>query len=117
MSRAEVIEKALGVTLPSGYVGFLEEYGGYEGDGVEVYGYDEEILDVDKIPCVIGATKILRQDYPDLPKSFISLHFTGAENEQVVLDTSTGAVFMIDDTNNERIADSFEEWFRSDILE
>ena len=116
MSRAQMVEEALGVTLPSDYIAFLDEYGCYEDDGEEVYGYDEEIVDPNKIPCVIGATKILRRTHPELPETFISLYHTGMENEQVVMDTSKGHVYMITDDEKEKIAGSFGEWFTSEIL-
>lgn len=116
MSRAQVVQDALGLTLPSDYVAFLEEYGCYEEDGQEVYGYDEEVVDRNKIPCVIGATKILRRTHPELPTTFISLYHTGMENEQVVMDTSTGQVYMITDEEKEQIAGSFEEWFSNQIV-
>lgn len=116
MSTAEIIEKELGVTLPSDYVTFLEDYGVYDEDGIEIYGYDDDIIDPDQLPCVIGATKLLWQDYPQYRGTFLSLHFSGAENEQVVLNTVTGDVYMLTDEGTEKIADSFEEWFKGEIL-
>ena len=116
MTRAEIVEKALGVTLPRDYVAFLERYGCYEGEGGEVYGYDDEIIDVDQLPCVIGATRLLWQDYPELAKTYVSVHFTGAENEQVILNTITGEIYMITDEGKVKIAHSFHQWFDSEIL-
>jgi hypothetical protein len=104
--RQETVEKALGITLPPDYVDFLEEYGTYEADGLEIYGIDDEIVDINKIPCVIGATKILRKG-TDLAKHFLVVQHTGYEDEIICLDTEAGGIYRISGQEQERIADSF----------
>ncbi len=113
--RRDKVEEELGVNIPSDYAKFLDEYGTYEENGVEVYGLDDEIVDINKIPCVIGATKILRKSI-NLPRSFLVIHHTGYEDEIVCLDTESGAIYRISQGQRKKIANSFNDWF-SKILE
>ncbi len=113
--RRDKVEKELGVNIPSDYANFLDEYGTYEEDDVEIYGLDDEVIDINKIPCVIGATKILREAI-DLPERFLVIQHTGYEGEIICLDTKSGAIYLISDHKQDRIADSFSEWFNRDIL-
>lgn len=40
----------------------MYKYGIYTNDNIEIYGYSEKIIDEYKIPSVIGATLIYRND-------------------------------------------------------
>jgi hypothetical protein len=113
--RAAMVEKALGIPVPKHYADFLDTRGTYEADGVEVYGLDDGIVDQNKIPCVIGATRMLRKN-ANLPKQFLAIHHTGYEDEVVCLDSKTGAVFLFTQGDMSKIADSFNTWFSGEIL-
>jgi len=116
--RRDIVEKELGVNIPADYAKFLDEYGTYEEDDIEIYGLDDEVVDINKIPCVIGATKILRKAI-GLPKRFLVIQHTGHEGEIICLDTRSGAIYRIssDGMTQDKIAESFGEWFNRDILE
>mgnify|MGYP001341997301 CR=1 FL=1 len=114
-TRAALVEKALGIPVPKPYAAFLDTHGTYEADGVEVYGLDEGIVDQDKIPCVIGATRVLRKN-ANLPTQFLVIHHTGYEDEVVCLDSQTGAVFLFTQGEMSPIAKSFTVWFAREIL-
>jgi len=109
--RVKYVEDSLNVKLPDDYSKFLTEYGDYEINGSEIYGYTEAYIDVEQIPCVIGATKIYRNDY-NLSSSEIVISYSGFEDLIVVLDTKTGKVHEIDlDGNKQLLANSFQKWF------
>ena len=115
-SRKNIVETALGVKLPTEYEVFLETYGDYQDRGIEVYGLTDDTVDVEKMPCVIGATKIYRRLH-GFPHRFILIHHTGIEDETIGLDTEDEKVYSISRVFGDRkIADSFDEWFDRDIL-
>ncbi|MEI8188908.1 MAG: SMI1/KNR4 family protein [candidate division NC10 bacterium] len=113
--RAHVVAKALGVSTPADYAKFLDTYGTYEADGVEVYGFDEGIVDQDQIPCVIGATRILREN-AGLPARFLVIHHTGTEGEVVCLDTKAGEVVLFAGGAISPLVNSFSRWFTKEII-
>jgi hypothetical protein len=116
-SRTEIVEKALGVKVPDQYSVFLENRGGFQTYGIEVYGMSPKLLGYDGIPCVIGATEIYRRT-EDLPHRFLVLHNTGIEGEIICLDTEDGTVHAISYyLGNRKVADCFDEWFQRDILD
>jgi|WetSurMetagenome_2_1015567.scaffolds.fasta_scaffold124004_2 hypothetical protein len=114
-TRARIVGEALDVSIPTDYVKFLDTYGMYEDEGVEVYGLDDAIIDPDKIPCVIGATRILRKT-ANLPKQFLAVHHTGYEDEVVCLDSTTGEVVLLTHGTMSKIAETFSAWFSREIL-
>jgi hypothetical protein len=113
--RALAVSTALGVSVPKEYADFLEEYGIYERSGIEVYGLDDRIIDQDKIPCVIGATRTLRRN-AGLSEHYLAIHHTGYEGEVVCVDSKTGEVFLLAHGETSRIAASFSAWFSTEIL-
>jgi hypothetical protein len=116
-SRKEIVERELGVKVPTQYEAFLEKYGIYDPPGVEVYGITDNLLHFDGIPCVIGATKNCRR-LEGLSHRFLVIHHTGIEDEIICLDTENGKVYSFSqDFGNHKIADSFDEWFERDIIE
>jgi len=116
LSRKQIVEKALGVRVPTQYGIFLEKYGIYRAPGVEVFGVNDELLSYDGMPCVIGATELRRRRH-GLPHRFIALHYTGIEDEFICLDTEDEKIYSISRWLGDRkIADSFDEWFTRDIL-
>jgi len=115
-SRKDIVERALGVKLPAQYAAFLEAMGDYTDFGIEVYGLTDDTIDVEKMPCVIGATKIYRRDNR-LPHRLLVIHYTGIEDEFVSLDTEDEKVYAFSRFFGDRkVADSFDEWFEKDIL-
>ncbi len=114
--RQQMVADELGVSIHSDYANFLQKYGIYERDGLEIYGINDEIVDINKIPCVIGATKILRKAI-NLPKAFLVIQHTGYEDEIICLDAESGAIYRVSDQKKQKIADSFSEWFNRDILQ
>jgi hypothetical protein len=116
-SRKEIVEKELQVRLPEQYATFLEKHGIYDPPGVEVYGINDKLLHYDGIPCVIGATRKRRRT-DNLPHRFLVIHHTGIEDEIICLDTENERVYSFSrHFGNRKIADSFDEWFKRDIIE
>jgi hypothetical protein len=116
-SRREIVEKELKLKIPKQYAAFLGKYGIYHAPGVEVYGINDKLLHYNGIPCVIGATRICREQ-ERLPHRFLVIHHTGIEDEMICLDTENEKVYSISWVfGNRKIADSFDEWFQRDIIE
>ena len=111
MKASSQLESLLGISLPKDYSEFIDKIG-YLGLGnisTEVYGYQSD-FDIEKIPCVIAATKLNREDY-NLNNHEIVISHTGYEDYIVVLDTTSGSVFelnLVGDKN--KLADSFSSW-------
>ncbi len=117
MSRREIVERELGVTVPEQYAAFLEKYGIFHAPGIEVYGISDNLSDYDGIPCVIGATRNSRLR-EGLPHRFLVLEDIGVDGVMTCLDTGDGKIYSISYVfGNHKIADSFDDWFETDILE
>jgi len=109
--RISLIEKKLHVKLPLDYAEFISNQGYMTLRGQEIYGYDETFVDINKIPCVIGATFLYRKDYK-LPDHIIVISHTGFEDVIVCLDTVDNDVYEIDSSGEiKKVADSFKIWF------
>lgn len=108
-SRTHYVERRLGVKLPQDYAAFIERHGIHSVNGVEVYGYDERVVDPEKIPCVIGATHLYGRDYR-LEEGILVISHTGVEDIIVLLDTSTGSIFEAGADTRTKVASSFNEW-------
>lgn len=111
-NRVRIVEEALDVTLPVEYAEFVKTRGIDEAVGIEIYGYDERVQDVDRIPCVIGATRLYQSDYELAPSEIVVAH-TFYEDEIIVLDTTTGHVFSLSHDGRKQIAASFGDWLGS----
>lgn len=111
-NRSAFVEQNLGVKLPSDYAIFLNEKGIMEICGLEIFGYCECIQDIEKIPCVIGATRLYRLLY-DLEDNFIVLGASGYEEILFVLDIQSGKVYETGFDWRHQIADSFDQWLQS----
>ena len=113
IDRVRFVEKHLKVKLPSDYATFLSTFGDYEMEGFEIYGYNEAYQDINKIPCVIGATKLYAQDY-NLDLHQIVIAHSGFEDFIVILDTKTNEIFEKSTTGKVNpIAKNFHSWFES----
>ena len=106
------VENQLNITLDNEYANFLDNYGDYQKDGVEIYGYSSEYEVIDKIPCVIGATNLYKNDYK-LSSNEIVIAHTNYEDRLIVLDNKSGKLFEVsfDKKDVIKIADSFNDWF------
>ena len=109
--RVKIVESELHVTLPDDYRDFLTDYGFYDKDGLEIYGYTERFSDIDKIPCVIGATKLYREGH-NLSEDHIVIGHTGFENYIITLNTKTNRVYETDGSNSKYLGE-FKSWFEA----
>jgi SMI1-KNR4 cell-wall len=111
MNASARLESLLGIPLPQDYKEFIDKQGylSFSNISMEVYGYRLD-FDIDKLPCVIAATKMSRGDY-DLQTNQIVISHTGFEDFIVILDTSTNAVFELSQNGQKNVmADSFSSW-------
>jgi len=109
--RVEKVEKALGVELPRDYADFLEREGIGQRGETEIYGYREDVTDLGKIPCVVGATRLYGATR-ELPPRFLVVAHTGFEDVVAVLDAETGKVHEAGREGMREVAASFGEWLR-----
>lgn len=111
MKTSSQLESLLGITLPDDYREYIDKTGYLvlSNIGIEVYGYRPD-FDIEKIPCVIAATKLNREDYK-LQNHEIVISHTGYEDYIVVLDAISGSVFELNLVGDKKkLADSFSSW-------
>lgn len=111
MNASSFIQLQLSVNLPEDYKEFLDKTGYlcFGNISQEIYGYKQE-FDIEKLPCVIAATKNSEEDYSLNPREIVLSH-TGYEDHIVILDTQTSYVFEVSlDGHKEKLADSFSDW-------
>lgn len=107
MNRIETIEKELNVSLPSEYTNFIIEFG-FILNEQEIFGYVEG-MDINNIPCVIGATREYKKNYPNIKEKEIVISFDDYQNMPIVLNEN-GEVFAVDFDSRSQIAQSFNQW-------
>jgi len=107
--RIKIIEENLSITLPQDYKNFIDDIGIISDERGEVFGYIENI-DIEKIPCVIGATKLYKKDYKNISAKEIVISFDDFKNLPIVLNTKDGSVYNIDFDKKTHISSSFAEW-------
>jgi len=113
MELVELVENELNVKLPLEYVEFIKKYGTLSTENGEIFGIDKEMEDFEKIPCVIGATKLYRRSYP-ISDNEIVISFDDLFNEVVVLDTLSGEVYRINQQGKRTlVASNFSEFLRN----
>jgi hypothetical protein len=109
----QVVENELKLKLHGEYLEFLNTYGDYCVDGYEIYGYSPEYKDINKLPCVIGATRLYKDSY-SLNSHEIVISHSGFEDFIVVLDNQNGTIFEVSSTGKrKKISNSFNQWFES----
>lgn len=111
MDVSSRLESLLGITLPQDYREFIDEQGYliFSNIGMEVYGYSLD-FDIDKLPCVIAATRMSQEDY-SLKKNEIVISNTGYEDFLVILDVETGDVYELNTSRLKNVlANSFSNW-------
>lgn len=105
------LESLLGLDLPKDYKDFINTTGYlcFENIGIEVYGYKTN-FDIKKIPCVIAATNLYKEEYRLLDSEIVISH-TGFEELIVILDTVTEYVSEIGFSGvRTKVADNFSAW-------
>ena len=117
MKRSEFVEKKLNVELPSDYKEFIDSIGFISDERGEIYGYKENIKDSEKIPCVIGATLLYRDDYPNIEENEIVISFDEYKNAPIILNTKNGEVYLVSHKKKELISKTFKEFLHSVIAD
>lgn len=115
-NRTKTIEKNLDVILPQEYKIFVDNIGIISDEGDEVFGYIENI-DIEKIPCVIGATKLYKKDYKNISSKEIVISFDEYKNLPIVLNTESGHVYNVDFDEKTQVNSSFKKWLNEKIGE
>lgn len=111
MNASSLMQLHLSVKLPEDYKSFLDNIGYlcFSNISQEIYGYKQG-FDIEKLPCVIAATKNNKEDYRLDPREIVLSH-AGYEDNIIILDTQTSHVFELNlDGYKEKLADSFSEW-------
>jgi hypothetical protein len=109
--RSTKLEALIGISLPEDYKQFIDKYGYLCLNNIsrEVYGYKLE-YDINKIPCVIGATNLCKIEYK-LDHHQLVISHTGYESNIVILDTISGYVLEQNYSGvRKKIANSFSIW-------
>lgn len=118
MKASSQLESLLGFSIPEDYRDFIDKTG-YLGLGnisMEIYGYRTD-FDIEKIPCVIAATRLNKKDYKLTDHELVISH-TGFEDLIVILDTVSGCVFEKGYTGSKRkLANSFSNWLAKLVSE
>ncbi len=107
MNRSKFVEQELGVKLPLDYSDFINNMG-YLIDKVEIYGYVEG-MEINKVPCAIGATRLYKEDQSNIGDKEIVIAFDDYKNSPIILNEN-GEVFRADFDEKILIAKSFSEW-------
>jgi len=112
MKRSEKLALILNKELPNEYKNFIDKYGFYRKDGIEIYGFNES-LDLDNIPSVIGATKLYREDY-NIKNNELVIYFDDYLNHPLLLNLDNGKIYSIDFKGNRNILfNSFNEFIEN----
>jgi len=107
--RVKAIENNLQVKLPLEYQIFINDLGLISDGSCEIFGYIEDI-DIEKIPCVIGATKLYKKDYKNIFDQDIVISFDDLKNSPIILNTENGCVYLVSFDEKSQINLSFENW-------
>ena len=113
-SRTKIIEDNLNVNLPQDYKKFIDDIGIISDERGEIFGYIENI-DIEQIPCVIGATKLYREDYNNISNKEIVINFDDFKNIPIILDTEDGSIYNVDFNQKTQISPNFTEWLNEKI--
>ena len=107
--RIKIIEENLNIILPSDYKDFINNIGLISDERGEVFGYIENI-DIEKIPCVIGATKLYKEDYKNISDKEIVINFDDFKNAPVVLNTEDEHIYSVEFEKKSKIDSNFKDW-------
>ena len=103
-----------GKNISEEYKRFIDKYGVISQDGVEIYGYKENI-DENLLPSAVAATKLYKKDY-HLNDDEIVISFDDFLNCPVVLDNKN-SIYNVFLDKREKKFDSFNEWFENIKIE
>ncbi|WP_163531994.1 SMI1/KNR4 family protein [Helicobacter suis] len=95
--------------LPKEFEEYLEKYGHFDLEGLEIFGKLEN-GDIENLPSYEAATKLYKQDYPLLDDEIV-IYFDDYLNCIVTLNEKN-EVFRVEFEDRVKIADSFQEWFK-----
>lgn len=112
--RTKIIEEKLNVHLPQDYKEFIDDIGIISDERGEIFGYIENI-DIEKIPCVIGATKLYKENYKNISKQEIVINFDDLKNTPIVLDTENGSIYSVDFNQKTQTSSNFAIWLNKKI--
>jgi hypothetical protein len=113
-NEIQLIEDDLKVKLPEEYKQFIINNGLISND-IEVYGYVKN-MDVNKIPCVIGATKLYKKNYDNIKNNEIVIAFDEYNNTPIVLNEDN-VVYSISYNKRKLLNNSFSQWLKEYINE
>jgi len=108
-NRVKIIEQELNIRLPKEYKDFINNIG-LIIDTYEVYGYIESI-DINKIPCVIGATRLYKKDYSNINEDEVVIAFDNYLNQPIILNTKNN-IYLVDFDKKILLSTSFNEWLK-----
>jgi hypothetical protein len=111
-NRDKYLEKILGLPLPNDYRNFIKSEGYKVLGDYEIFGYIEG-MDIEQIPCVIGATKLYKQDYDKIEDNDLVISFDPFYNNPIVLNTQNGKIYRISNDKRILVARNFNEWLNS----
>lgn len=107
-ARVERVQAELGLRVPPDYAEFLVRYGHAEIEGLPIYGYSQDMADVEAVPSVIGATRRLRPIHGLRSEELVLAQTNGS---LIVLDCADGMVLEVDCLERRWIvARSFDLW-------
>jgi len=115
-NRTKIIEENLNVVLPQDYKNFIDDIGIISDENGEVFGYIEG-MDIDKIPSVIGATKLYKEDYKTISDKEIVIGFDDFINSPIILNTEDGSIYNFNYDKKTLINSNFTEWLNKKIGE
>ena len=110
MKNSVKLEKLLNKKIPDDYKEFIDKEGFISKNGVEIYGYSPNI-DIDKIPCVIGATNLYKKLFP-LNDDELVIAFDYLYNTPILLNISNGNIYKINNNNKRNLLfNNFKEFY------
>ena len=115
MKNSEKLEKILNKKLPKDYKEFIDNYGLLSTDGMEIYGYNKALKDINIIPSVIGATKAYKKDY-NISDNELVIAIDDITYQPILLNIKNGKIYLINSNNRkELLFNSFNEFFNDYI--
>ncbi len=115
-NRVKIIEDNLNVKLPLSYQSFINDIGLISDENGEIFGYIENI-EIDKIPCVIGATKLYKEDYKTISDKEIVINFDDLKNNPITLNTDNENIYSVEFDKKTKIDSSFKDWLEKKLEE
>ncbi len=115
-SNSDKLIKILNHELPKEYKTFINNKGVISDSRGEVFGYSDGI-NINKIPCVVGATSLYKNEYKNILNNELVISFDQLENTPIVLDINDGSIYSVDFNKKTKINSSFNNWLTKIIGE